>query len=557
MLTPNPEFHKVVLRDRPVNHGKAVYRRRRCFDGDEPEIMAKRVTLDAMIPREDFAVEAEDRTAEILFGDFPISYLLPESPIFKLLRKPDFQRETNHWSPEQVATFVASFLDNEVIPSLILWKSRSFIFVIDGGHRLSALRAWALDDYGAGAHSSVFFGTNISKQQIAVAKKTQRALEDSVGRYTALSDLVGKKVGDELKQSRATRLFTRSIPVQWIQGSAAVAETSFFKINTQGTPLDETEEMLIRNRDKPIAIAARAIVRGGTGHQYWSSFPEPQKTTIADLATRANEILFEPEADVPIKTIDVPLGGSASPVDALALLIEFLTLAGTRDQVPKGIAEYAADDKNGAVTIGVIEKSLEIVNRITGNGPASLGLHPAVYFYNEKGKYSRFLFLGMIRLITERVRNNDDGFFKKFTYARAKVERFLIENKSLIGVILQNLGKYKRVPKMHDLFAFLIKEVTDGKELKPEDAIKELGLKGRIFDIVGSSTKKEFSDDAKSIIRVREELKKALICPICQGLLDIRKSVQFDHVVRVREGGLSDPENGALVHPYCNSGIKN
>ena len=237
--------------------------------------MAKRVTLDAMIPREDFALEAEDRTAEILFGDFPISHLLPDSPILKLLRKPDFQRETNHWSPEQVTTFVASFLDNEVIPSLILWKSKSFIFVIDGGHRLSALRAWALDDYGSGAESSGFFGSNISKQQKAISKKTQRALEEQIGRFTSLRDLVGKKADNELTQSRATRLFTRTIPVQWIQGSAAVAETSFFKINTQGTPLDEIEEMLIRNRRKPIAIAARAIVRGGTGHQYWSSFPEP------------------------------------------------------------------------------------------------------------------------------------------------------------------------------------------------------------------------------------------------------------------------------------------
>src|SRR6266480_4103274 len=110
--------------------------------------MAKRVTLDAMIPREDFALEAEEVVLEILFGDFPIGHLTPESPILRLLRKPDFQRETNHWSPEQVATFVASFLDNEVIPSLILWKSPSYVFVIDGGHRLSALRAWMQDDYG-------------------------------------------------------------------------------------------------------------------------------------------------------------------------------------------------------------------------------------------------------------------------------------------------------------------------------------------------------------------------------------------------------------------------
>ena len=123
--------------------------------------MAKRVNLDAMIPREDFAVQAED-TALDLIPAFPITNLLPEAGILKLLRKPDFQRETNHWTPDQVVTFNASFLDNEVIPSLIFWKSPTYIFVIDGGHRLSALRAWMEDDYGDGAHSAAFYKGELS-----------------------------------------------------------------------------------------------------------------------------------------------------------------------------------------------------------------------------------------------------------------------------------------------------------------------------------------------------------------------------------------------------------
>ncbi len=50
-----------------------------------------------------------------------------------LLRKPDFQRETNHWTSVQVVSFLESFLDNELIPSIILWQSESYVFVIDGG----------------------------------------------------------------------------------------------------------------------------------------------------------------------------------------------------------------------------------------------------------------------------------------------------------------------------------------------------------------------------------------------------------------------------------------
>ena len=135
--------------------------------------MANRVNLDAMIPREDFALTEEEFAID-LFPGFPISNLASDAPILKLLRKPDFQRETNHWTPNQITTFVASFLDNEVIPSLILWKSPNLIFVIDGGHRLSALRAWMEDDYGDGAISLQFYKGEISDEQRRLARRARK-----------------------------------------------------------------------------------------------------------------------------------------------------------------------------------------------------------------------------------------------------------------------------------------------------------------------------------------------------------------------------------------------
>lgn len=156
-------------------------------------VMANRVNLDAMIPREDFAVEAEDYTIDLI-KDFPISHLNPDSPILKLLRKPDFQRETNHWNPEQVVTFVSSFLDSEVIPSLILWKSPTYIFVIDGGHRLSALRAWMEDDYGDKAISSTFYNGHIPEEQKRIAQRTRNLIEQKVGRFSDLKNYVDAKI---------------------------------------------------------------------------------------------------------------------------------------------------------------------------------------------------------------------------------------------------------------------------------------------------------------------------------------------------------------------------
>ena len=266
--------------------------------------MPKRVDLDAMIPREDFAVIEEPYTMTDLIRDFPPSHLAQNAPVLKLLRKPDFQRETNHWSPEQVVMFLASFVDNEVIPSLILWKAPRYIFVIDGGHRLSALRAWMEDDYGDGPISLSFYKGEISKQQKDVAKLTRRMVEKQVGRYSALREQVDLKSAPPLVQRRAQNLFTRALSLQWVQGDASVAETSFFKINSQGTPLDDTEETLIRNRRKPIAISARAILRAGSGHKYWSSFPDEQAREIEAVAQEFNERIFKPEATEPLKTLE-------------------------------------------------------------------------------------------------------------------------------------------------------------------------------------------------------------------------------------------------------------
>ncbi len=376
--------------------------------------MKQRVNLDAMIPREDFGVHDDQEFTLDLFNSFPISYLEEKSPQLKLLRKPDFQRETNHWSADQIATFIASFLDNEIIPSLILWKSPNYIFILDGGHRLSALRAWMNDDYGDLGISTQFYNGEVSNDQKNIAKKARKIIEARVGRYSTLNSLVGH-TGNSQNERRANLLVTRSIQVQWVQGSPLVAESSFYKINSQGTPLDEIEESLIRNRRKPIAIGARSIIRAGTGHKYWSAFKIEDQTRIQELSSELYDLLFEPETDSPTRTLDLSLGGVASPLNALSILIELLTISASQYKTEKGktklktITDYA-DDEDGSGTKTVLALALKSLKRITGKEPGSLGLHPAVYFYNERGKHSRFMLLGMVSLIAQKSADNDPVF---------------------------------------------------------------------------------------------------------------------------------------------------
>jgi hypothetical protein len=313
---------------------------------------------------------------------------------------------------------------------------------------------------------------------------------------------------------------------------------------------------LFANRKRPVAISARSILRAGGGHKYWSQFSAENAKKIEALAAEFYQLLFEPEATEPIKTLDIPLGGSVSPVDALALLIEFLLLTGTRNIKGKLLSEYT-DDTTGDETVTVLHNSLEVLKRITGNEPQSLGLHPAVYFYNEKGKYNRFMFLGIAQMLTDKLRNNDGMFFKKFMIARACLEKFLIDNKTLVSIVAQNLNKTQRVAKMRDMFTYIIDTCYDSSMPSIEETIKNLGLRGKILEIVSVDGGVKFSDEAKSMAFIKKALDSALVCPICRGKLDPGKSVSYDHIVRVRNGGTGNHENAQLTHQYCNTGIKN
>lgn len=142
------------------------------------------VNLDAMIPRADFALEDDKTTTSSdRFHSISVKDLKADGLLRPILRKPDFQRETNHWSPEQVASFLQCFVNNDLIPSVIVWKSPTYLFVIDGGHRLSVIRAWIEDDYGDGPISRSFFGESISKEQKRAADKTRTLVAETIGTW--------------------------------------------------------------------------------------------------------------------------------------------------------------------------------------------------------------------------------------------------------------------------------------------------------------------------------------------------------------------------------------
>lgn len=370
------------------------------------------VNLDALIPREDFeAITSEQATqTSILSTTMKITDLTQDSLMYNVLRKPDFQRETANWTPEKVAELVRSFLAGDLIPSIILWRSPTSgnIFVIDGAHRLSALAAWVQDDYGDKHTSMRFFDNVIPNEQKKAAEATRKLIQESVGSYADLGlALRNSDTTPKEKLQLARNLGAFAIHLQWVNGEAEKAESSFFRINQQATPIDPTELEMIKARHKPNALATRAFIRAGTGHKYWSSFEESIQTEIETLAKDVYDLIFKPNLDMAIRSADLPVAGRGYSSDSVKMIFELVNFvnklhpemwrseAATTKRKTRTQQQIITldDDADGATTLEYMRAVKRTAGRIAGNSPASLGLHPAVYFYSATGRFQPAAFL--------------------------------------------------------------------------------------------------------------------------------------------------------------------
>src|SRR5690242_7753624 len=114
-----------------------------------------KVYLDHLISRESFRyvrpVEKINSTVPSPARKLTLKNLQDRSRS-KLLRKPDFQRATWAWSPEDCVLLLDSIVNDQVVPSIIMWSSPSngLDYILDGGHRVSVALAWLSDDWGDG-----------------------------------------------------------------------------------------------------------------------------------------------------------------------------------------------------------------------------------------------------------------------------------------------------------------------------------------------------------------------------------------------------------------------
>ena len=291
-------------------------------------------------------------------------------------------------------------------------------------------------------------------------------------------------------------------------------------------------------------------------YKYWSIFSAENQNTIQQLASEINKIFFTPQLKTPVKTMDIPIGGKVSSAQTLPLILEFINQV---NFVPSDFKDLVDDDLEGHETINHLKNARKIAWRINSVHASSLGLHPIVYFYSKEGKHKTGSFYAITNFILQLIKINK---LTDFIKAREEFEKFLIEYDYIPTQInRKQRSSLKGLPQVTEFYLEMINNINSGKNYR--DSVKALTKTEKFKYLTLEDDKDEltfyhrnFDTDSKSAVFIAEALQSGIKCKICNGFIHTN-SITIDHIYRKEDGGLGNPDNGQLAHPYCNSTFKN
>jgi Protein of unknown function DUF262 len=499
------------------------------------------VNLDALIPRDD----VEAKRPKSGKGVIQVTELELGRHFYGLLRKPLFQRETNDWGVDNVVSLVRSFRNGHLIPAVILWSADGSTFVIDGAHRLSVFVAWVNDDYGDGPLSQAFFKHQIPKSQREAARKCRSQIKAEGLEYAELQKLTKLPTRTHEQLEWSTNI-AQPVETQWVVGDADVALQSFLDINQRSVEIDPTERYMIEERKAPNVVAARALVSAGRGHAYWGAFDPQHVEEIERYAMCIYEAIFEPESALPHTHAELQPAGMAQTANGLRMALELVNIVTGM----KGGSNNIPPDPDGSQTSRVLAKVWGVVKYVAGDEPASLSLHPAIYFWGTTGNHRPSMFLAVVSFVQDLIASNE---LVKFTLHRSALEEMLIGRGNLGQQILSRYGGWKR--SLEPIKA-LLRQILDGLNSgKPEDEILA-GLSSATSDSSkDASERPDAWKETRSAARIKASLSAAPRCAICKARL-VLAYASDDHIERRSDGGHSGLGNSQLTHHYCNHGFK-
>jgi hypothetical protein len=515
------------------------------------------------------------------------------------LRKPDFQRATWAWTPEDCVSLLDSIIKRQVVPSIIMWTSpdSGLDYILDGGHRVSVVIAWLNNDWGR-EYAKNFDDSDMRNMIRMAADEVERLVNIEIGNITEYIDAEKRlqtviDQGLSPMQNLDDRTFRRgrfyqdllkgfiSFNILWVSGNYEIAEQSFLKINKSGKQLSEWETTLIENRNSAFARATMSIASQSSARYYWPTeapdtpnkiLLEQEIETINTGVNTLQSILFQPPYQRPMNRLEQPFL-VADLEKRPYYTAELLTITeGYRGQTPE-TEKLLARGKNAnpeqLINEGhrLITHALEIFEHLIGlsnNAPKSMEIVPALYFYTDEGRHVRSLLYGLLywlfngrdeREILDRkiIFSAYRGAFEfMFEADKAEVIQRIGRRigsgpevttqtakyfQGLLELLVKHRGDFKATAFLDDYSKFLA--TLAGKPNKPVSVIE--------------TTSRIFTPSQKSAA-VREALLKSTVrCEICEGLLNPAGNIQHDHIIQWAEGGSTSRDNQRIVHPFCNN----
>jgi prophage maintenance system killer protein len=346
----------------------------------------QKVQLEHLIKRAS-VTENSMQIATRLKNDLTLSDLNKGNIFFKQLRKPYFQRDTNSWTVDRLEKIIKSFVNDMLIPSVILWNSKKDgIFIVDGAHRISALASWVNDDYGESVYD---------KNHIMI----KDYIDSTIGSYSSFI---------EKNDEHSVIIASKSISIEWINGDYENVKDSFIQINQQGVAITNDEKELIKNDTKPSSQLSRKILSHAGGQDIYDN---------DGYSKEIFKLLFEPTYDR--ESGIYPMCGDIKDEFIIGRIFNLVKCFENTNNI-----EYSNLENDCYKTIKLIVDKLQLCNR--------------VYFYGKTSMYKQSALIG-ISLFVNKLEKEQS--IDEFIGVRKKFEDFLISYPEHIQQIVRD-GRY-------------------------------------------------------------------------------------------------------------------
>lgn len=518
----------------------------------------------------------------------------------KFLRKPDFQRETWAWTPEDCVSLLESVTNEQVIPSIIMWSSQEngYDYILDGGHRVSVILAWMRDDWGDGLPSEIYRDSDHERMVKEAAREVRQLVTARVGSIKDYEQAEAQieqltLAGESPQKVMSPITFRRGIFFQrllkghselhvlWVQGNYEKAEQSFLKINKSGRQLSEWEIKLIDNRNSAFARVLMSVASITSAQYYWPiEDPEikenPEQTArvkfIIEGITTIYDNVFKPPPQEPIRALVQPLlvvnGSHQRPYYLAELLTVIQGGKGQPAETDRLLSQGRDSTPDQIVTKGhkIVTDTLDALDHLIGpsSNPKSLSIVPAVYFYTRTGRYVRSMLYGFLYWLLNG--GDDDVIINRkrvFSAHRAAFEKVLLDRKDeIVTGLTRRTGSgpdiTAQTANYYDgLLRLLVKhnDEIEGRQFVSDfnELVKGIINRTPKEPIPEEGRTRAFTDRQRSTVVLHELLRHPTRCGICGGILDVSAAVQFDHIQPVSKGGQTVTSNARLSHPFCNN----